>query len=254
MMLWIISLALILGSPWEYEPWNWPQPTTLESSGGWPGHVYDFNQFLPPAIAADYRLTAYEQCCVNEISRDTRLGQELRWEMMRPQAERILPPPLCLPPSLSVLQPTSQERAGSLLLSEEASPHVAGWKMLHVDTTEADHLLLDLTANDERVRLASVKRLGHLKLVCAVDALATTLREDPSSVVREAAARVLTVIGAAAALPALRQAAEEDADQGVRRTALFAVEILEAQGRPALSAPAKTVPEGYRWMGSGFFN
>jgi hypothetical protein len=254
-MNWIVWLALPLGGPFGLPMCCDPPPFwQLESTGGWPGQGYDFNQFLPPAIAADYRLTVYEQCCVNEISRDTRLGQQLRWEM-RPQVDRILPPPpLILPPPLSVLQPTGQERSGSLLLSDEASPRVPGWKMLHVDVTETDHLLLDLTNQDERVRLASVRRLGHLKLLCAVDALTATLSDDPSGIVREAAVRALTVIGAGSALSALQQAADSDPNREVRRTALFAVEILEAHGWPALSAPAKAAEDEFRWYRGGFFN
>jgi len=231
-MDWIITLALTLGGPFGLPMGEPPPFWQLESTGGWPGQAYDFNRFLPPAINTEHRLTAVEWWYAEVFFRDTCLGPQILRELPR-RAESVMPP------SLSILQRTGPKEFGSLLLGEEASPRVACWKMLYIDINEADHLLLDLTAADERVRLASVKQLGRLKFLGALDALTATLSDDPSSIVREGAARALTLIGAGAALPALQQAADYDPDHNVRRTALFAVEIMEAQGLPA--APVQSL-------------
>ncbi|MBL8793742.1 MAG: HEAT repeat domain-containing protein [Planctomycetia bacterium] len=249
-MYWIAALALTLGGPFGFPMWEW-NPSLfigLTSSGGWTGQAYDFHQFLPPAINAQHRLSPGEQWYVSIFFRDTRGSWELRREIPRREVS-------ALPPPLSVLRPTGQqERTGSLLLSDEAAPRVPGWKMLHVDVAEGDHLLLDLAAADERVRLASVRRLGQLKLRCAVGALTATLRDDPSGVVREAAVRALTVIGDTGALFALQEAADADPDAQVRRTALFAVEVLEAHATPAVPEAPATSEQLWRWGPTGFFN
>ena len=248
-MIGIVSLALTLGGPFGLPICDPPPFWQLDSTGGWQGQGYDFNRFLPPAIAAEQRLTAVEQWYVNAYFREARESLLIRWEVPR-REESLLPPPA------SVLRQTGQaeQPAGSVLWAVDQASQALPWKMLHVDVTDTDHLLLDLTNQDERVRLASVRRLGHLKLRCAVDALTATLSDDPSAVVREAAVRALTVIGAGSALSALQQAADSDPNREVRRTALFAVEILEAHGWPAAADSAMPRNQFHIWFGTGFFN
>jgi HEAT repeat protein len=61
-----------------------------------------------------------------------------------------------------------------------------------------------------------------------VDPLAATLAGDRSPAVRDAAARALGLIASPQALPALERAAQADADRDVRRSAQFAVEVIQA--------------------------
>jgi hypothetical protein len=88
------------------------------------------------------------------------------------------------------------------------------------------HLQL-LADPDERTRADSVMQLGRMKAVRAVDALAATLAGDRSSVVREAAARALGLIGSPKALPALQHAALADNDRDVRHSAQFAMDVIQ---------------------------
>jgi HEAT repeat protein len=82
---------------------------------------------------------------------------------------------------------------------------------------------------DERVRSDSVMQLGRLKATQAVDPLAATLAGDRSATVREAAARALGLIGSPSAMPALQRAAQSDNDRDVRRSAQFAVEVIQTR-------------------------
>jgi HEAT repeat protein len=74
-----------------------------------------------------------------------------------------------------------------------------------------------------------VLQLGRSKDPRAVDPLAATLAGDRSAMVREAAARALGLIGSPAALPALQNAAQVDSDHDVRRSAQFAVEVIQSR-------------------------
>jgi hypothetical protein len=89
--------------------------------------------------------------------------------------------------------------------------------------------LQQLGSADERVREDSAIQLGRLHAVQAVDPLAATLAGDRSPVVREAAARSLGLLGSAQALPALQRAAQVDSDRDVRRSAQFAVEVIQSR-------------------------
>jgi HEAT repeat protein len=82
---------------------------------------------------------------------------------------------------------------------------------------------------EERVRLEAVTQLGRMKSVRMVDPLAATLAGDPSPAVREAAARALALIGSPSAMPALIRAAQVDQSHDVRRTAQFAIEIIQSK-------------------------
>jgi hypothetical protein len=90
------------------------------------------------------------------------------------------------------------------------------------------HLQL-LADPDERVRNESVAQLGRLKAVQAIDPLAATLAGDQSPAVRDAAARALGLIGSTKGLPALQRAAQVDNDRDVRRSAQFAVEVIQSK-------------------------
>jgi HEAT repeat protein len=84
-----------------------------------------------------------------------------------------------------------------------------------------------LTNPSEQARSDAVLKLGRLKVQRAVDPLAATLAGDASPAVRETAARALGLIGSPRALAALCHAAQADADRDVRRSAQFAVEIIQ---------------------------
>jgi HEAT repeat protein len=72
-------------------------------------------------------------------------------------------------------------------------------------------------------------QLGRLRAQRAIDPLAATLAGDKSAAVRDAAARALGLIGSPKALPALRRAAQLDADKDVRRSAQFSVEVVQVR-------------------------
>jgi hypothetical protein len=94
---------------------------------------------------------------------------------------------------------------------------------------DINHHLQMLADADEHVRSESVMQLGRLKATQAVDPLAATLAGDRSATVREAAARALGLIGSPSALPALQRAAQVDSDRDVRRSAQFALEVIQAR-------------------------
>ena len=88
------------------------------------------------------------------------------------------------------------------------------------------HLLRDAS---DRARADAALQLGRSRSPEVVDPLAATLAGDRSPVVREAAARALGVIGSPHGLPALRLAAQNDADRNVRYSAQFAIDVIEAR-------------------------
>jgi len=87
-----------------------------------------------------------------------------------------------------------------------------------------------LADRNERVREEAVLALGRARAVRAVDPLAATLAGDASPSVREVAARSLGLIGSPKALPALRRAAQVDSDKDVRRSAQFAIDVVQVTG------------------------
>lgn len=95
-------------------------------------------------------------------------------------------------------------------------------------TGDVDYHLRQLASPDERVRLESVQQLGRLRSEKAIDSLAATLAGDRSAAVRDAAARALGLIGSRKALPALQMATYNDSDRDVRRSAEFAVEVIQS--------------------------
>jgi hypothetical protein len=89
--------------------------------------------------------------------------------------------------------------------------------------------LAGLIHSSERVRVQSIQRLREHAFRLEVEALVALVTNDPSPTVREAAAKSLGLVarGSSVALQALRRSAKEDKDPEVRRTALFAAEILQ---------------------------
>lgn len=91
---------------------------------------------------------------------------------------------------------------------------------------------LNLLRNpDEKVRADAALELGRSKAERVVDSLAATLAGDRSASVRDAAARALALLGSPRGLAALTHAAAADPDRDVRRSAQFAVEVIQSQRR-----------------------
>lgn len=82
---------------------------------------------------------------------------------------------------------------------------------------------------DVQHRAESAVQLGRMRAQRAVDPLTATLAGDQSPVAREAAARALGLIGNVRAMPALRRAAQADADATVRSSATFAMDVIQAR-------------------------
>jgi hypothetical protein len=89
--------------------------------------------------------------------------------------------------------------------------------------------LADLAHPEEHKRCEACLQLGKMRVEGVIDPLGATLAGDKSPVVREAAARALGLIGSPKGLAALKYAAQVDSDRDVRRTAQFAVEIIQSQ-------------------------
>ncbi len=114
----------------------------------------------------------------------------------------------------------------------QPSPSLVPTANVVVASSEAiDRHLQLLTSPDELVRRDAVMDLGRLKAEGALDPLAATLAGDKSPVVRDAAARALGLIAAPRSLAALTHAAQADTDRDVRRSAQFAVEVIQANLR-----------------------
>ncbi len=136
----------------------------------------------------------------------------------------VRPEPVYVPASSYVPAPS---------YSPASSPTVVATPSLIPASSPADvdrHLQM-LSTPDESTRRDAVMELGRMKAERAVDALTASLAGDRSAVVRDAAARALGLIGSPRALTALIHAAQADADRDVRRSAQFAVEIIQSNLR-----------------------
>jgi hypothetical protein len=98
-------------------------------------------------------------------------------------------------------------------------------------TVSADTWLQHLGNPDEKARMDAVMELGRMRAERAVEPLTATLAGDRSPAVRDAAARALGLIGSPRSLTALTHAAQADADRDVRRSAQFAVEVIQSSRR-----------------------
>src|SRR5262249_39254907 len=111
------------------------------------------------------------------------------------------------------------------------APRPVAAQTVAADGTQAsvDRNVQLLRRAEENARLDCVTQLGRLQDQRALDPLAATLSRDPSPAVREAAARALALIGSPRAIPALRQAAQNDRDHDVRHSAQFALDVLQTK-------------------------
>lgn len=130
------------------------------------------------------------------------------------------------PPTYSGPVVTPQTSAPQPVVIQAGSETVAPQRMVPVD-----QLLQHLQNPDERARQDAIMELGRSKSDRAIDPLAATLAGDRSPGVRDAAARALGLIGSPRALTALTHAAQADQDRDVRRSAQFAVEVIQSNRR-----------------------
>ncbi len=137
-----------------------------------------------------------------------------------PPADETAPPPTPVPPA-----PALQPATAPLPIRPVSQQKPADDQR----QAEIGRLLRQLADPNEGTRIQAVSQLGRLKAHRAVDPLAATLAGDRSAAVREAAARALALIHSPKALPALTHAAQVDSDRDVRRSAQFAVEIIQAK-------------------------
>lgn len=144
----------------------------------------------------------------------------------RPWVPVYVPPPVYVAPAPVVVPPPAVIQPAVPAEPALPSPRPLPSNLSRVADLQPH--LRNLADPDEGVRISSVTQLGRSKSEQAIDPLAATLSGDQSPAVREAAARALGVIGSAKALPALTRAAQLDADRDVRRSAQFAVEIIQS--------------------------
>jgi hypothetical protein len=147
----------------------------------------------------------------------------------------VAPPPVYVAPQPVYIQPTAVAAPPApacqpAYYNNTAPPPLATTtaRAAAPDNSPVEGYLQQLTTSDDRVRADVVMQLGRMRATTAVDPLAATLAGDRSPVVREAAARALALIGSPKALPALQQAALTDADRDVRRSAQFAIDVVQS--------------------------
>jgi hypothetical protein len=147
------------------------------------------------------------------------------------RAVYVEPAPVYVPPPVVVQSaPVMQSPSPGLQPVQQTptlAPVTANSSILEASPADVEFHLRQLADANENTRADSVLQLGRLKAARAIDPLAATLAGDRSSKVREAAARALALIGSPKALPALQQAALADSDRDVRRSAQFAVDVVQ---------------------------
>lgn len=131
---------------------------------------------------------------------------------------------------VAVAQPVAQPAYQTL--PPAPAPVTARSPVQDANQAEAERLLQQLSAADERVRADSAIQLGRLRSSAAIDPLLATLAGDRSPAVREAAARGLGLIGSSRTLAALQRAAQADPDRDVRHSAQFASEVVSSYQNP----------------------
>ncbi len=113
-----------------------------------------------------------------------------------------------------------------------ATAGVGQARLAHAEDRIAE-LTRTLSSSSEKARLAAAAALGKLGDRRAMKPLVTALG-DPSPQIRAVAAAALGKLGHKAALPALKGAAEDDADAKVRVNARHAaIAVAKANGLPA---------------------
>lgn len=128
--------------------------------------------------------------------------------------------------------PTYQGPVVAPLQSNAPAPNViqAGVEQ-PARSVSAETWLQHLGNPDEKARMDAVMELGRMRAERAVEPLTATLAGDRSPAVRDAAARALGLIGSPRSLTALTHAAQADADRDVRRSAQFAIEVIQSNRR-----------------------
>jgi hypothetical protein len=138
------------------------------------------------------------------------------------QSPQSAPP--AAPEPLAPPVPTSSAAQPAVTTAAAASPG-ANWK------AEIDTCLQQLRSTQEQTRAEALVQLGRLKATRATGPMIKALNEDPSPVVREAAARGLGLIAAPSTLAALQRAALDDNDREVRHSASFAADVIRGNLR-----------------------
>ena len=142
----------------------------------------------------------------------------------------VAPAPIYVAPAAAVVQavPAVQPTYALPAAPRRVQP-VAASTAAYSEQGEVSRHLQQLAHPDDRVRLDSVTQLSRLKADRAIDPIAATLAGDRSPAVRDAAARALGIIGSPRGLPALERAAQVDPDRDVRRSAQFAVDVIQSR-------------------------
>lgn len=132
------------------------------------------------------------------------------------------PAPAPIPAAPAPFQPPAPREIGP----------AAGIRQTNGSLPNFEGLLASLRSTDENARMQAALDLGRSREERAVDPLAATLAGDRSAAVRDAAARGLGLLASPRGLTALVHAAQADPDRDVRRSAQFAVEVIQSrQGR-----------------------
>jgi hypothetical protein len=148
----------------------------------------------------------------------------------QPYPVYVAPPPVYYAPPV-VQQAPVLVPAPAPPVPEAPAPRPVAVQTVAADGGRAsvDRYVQLLRSPEENVRLDGATQLGRLQDQRALDPLAATLSGDASPAVREAAARSLALIGSPRAIPALRQAAQNDHDHDVRHSAQFALDVLQTK-------------------------
>jgi HEAT repeat protein len=122
---------------------------------------------------------------------------------------------------------------GALTGARPAPSHVVAHALVGLGTPAAPALLAALDHDDDLVRATALDALRLLGVPAAADAVARTLRQDPSLEVRRRAATTLGRIGRTAAVPHLLAAAARDQPTVLRADAVAALGELGSPGSVA---------------------
>jgi hypothetical protein len=123
--------------------------------------------------------------------------------------------------------PVQQQQAPQQYPQQVPPPAPSQVQTRSAPVANSEYYIHQLASPDEHVRAESALQLGRTKDPRAVDPLAATLSGDRSPAVRESAARALGLLGSQNALPALQHAVQTDTDHDVRRSAQFAVDVIQ---------------------------
>lgn len=186
------SVGINVGPGYYYRPW------------GYPYYYYPYGYPSPPAVI--YAVPPPPTVVIPATAAPTQV-------VPAPVVGSTTPAVI---PQVSAPQPNVIQAGTDL-----AAPRLAN----------ADAWMQHLGNPDERIRQDAVMELGRMRAEKAVDSLTATLAGDRSPAVRDAAARALGLIGSPRSLTALTHAAQADPDRDVRRSAQFAVEIIQSNRR-----------------------